>query len=118
MQGQALLDELNAVMDALLGAIARAISSSVGKQRAHEHVITDNQEVDREATQLLIKRFALLLKESDGEAVDLLRQSGPLLSAALDADACQRIEKAVHRYDFEAALDALASAAGIAGYKI
>jgi two-component system, sensor histidine kinase and response regulator len=110
---QPLLDELDASMRALHVAIDKVLPAPVSETRP----VTSGS-LDREAVQAIILRFAGLLREYDGEALDVMMQSKNLLAAALEAQSWQDIERATNQYDFDAALAALAAGADAAGYRI
>ncbi len=108
---QPLLNELDTNMTALRRAIGKALPAPPAMPKQDELI-------DRGEAQAIILRFARLLRESDGEAPDLLQQSANLLAAALGADRCTHIERATQQYDFDAALAALMQGAADAGYAI
>jgi two-component system sensor histidine kinase/response regulator len=112
---QPVLHELDAVLRALFDAIAAALPKSVAPGQARPAA---SAAVDRDEAQALISEFALLLRQCDSEALDVLQRGGALLSAALDDDTCRLIECAARQYDFDAALDALASGAKAGGYAV
>ncbi|WP_052452500.1 PAS domain S-box protein [Noviherbaspirillum autotrophicum] len=112
---QPVLHELDAVMRALFDAIAAALPKSVAPGQARPAA---SAAVDRDEAQALISEFALLLRQCDSEALDVLQRGGALLAAALDDDTCRLIERAARQYDFDAALDALASGAKAGGYAV
>jgi two-component system sensor histidine kinase/response regulator len=110
---QPMLDELDQTMRALHDAIGGVLPDSTP-----QHVALLGEMIDRDAVQTVIDRLGRLLRDCDGEAVDVLAESAILLSAALDADAHQRVERALAQYDFDAALLALAEGAQTAGYGV
>ncbi|RZI44474.1 PAS domain S-box protein [Herbaspirillum sp. HC18] len=107
-----LLDEL----DRTLAAVHAAIDGVV--QNHETPASTVNSQTDRQQAQAVIRRFAFLLSESDGEAPDLLERSGELLAVALDAETYRDIERATRQYEFDTALAALRAAAEAAGFEI
>jgi len=108
-----LLDEVEQVMGTLRQAIEKVLPVT-----ADRSPITAGDLVDRDEVQTIIFRFATLLRDSDGEAIDLFEQSNNLLAAALNADVCGDIERATKQYDFDAALAALSAGAKASGYRI
>jgi len=110
---QPMLDELDQTMRTLHDAIDGVLSDSTPS-----HAALLGEMIDRDAVQAAIDRFSRLLRDCDGEAVDVLAESAILLAAALDGDAHQRVEHALAQYDFDAALLALAEGAQTAGYGI
>ncbi|HEY0844630.1 MAG TPA: PAS domain S-box protein [Noviherbaspirillum sp.] len=116
VHGEALrpwLDELDSTMTALLQAIDQVLPQVVTPA-----VLSDDDLVDRGEVQEIIRRFARLLRDSDGEATDLLAQSANLLAAVLDAESYRDLERAARQYDFDSALSALLAGAEAAGYNI
>jgi two-component system sensor histidine kinase/response regulator len=79
---------------------------------------TPGAAVDRDAAHQLISRIATLLRQYDGDAIELLSESNALLASALGSMAHQKISRAARKFDFDAALDALIEGAGTAGYEI
>ncbi len=106
---QTLIDELDASMRALHTAIDAVLP---------EKTATPAQPapVERGEAEPVLRRFARLLRESDNDAMELHEQASQLLAAALDADTCERIRRAMHQYDFDTALVALTAGAAAAGY--
>jgi two-component system sensor histidine kinase/response regulator len=107
-----LLERVDAEMQALQRALAPVLAEAEAMGG------TADQEIDLEASFALISRLLLLLRESDGEAMDLLAESRQLLAAALGTEAHQKIERAARRFDFEGVLAALVTGAQEAGYEI
>jgi hypothetical protein len=69
--------------------------------------VAPQERVDRDLAITLMRRIASLLREYDGEAIDLLAESNMLLISMLGEAAHKRIEEAARRFDFDATLRAL-----------
>ncbi|HVK93599.1 MAG TPA: PAS domain S-box protein [Noviherbaspirillum sp.] len=110
---RSLLDALDASMRALHAAIGKLASGNMQESRTSSFPPAEHRQA-----QAVIQRFADLLRDSDGEATDMLIDSRNLLAASLDASTCARIERAVRNYDFDEALAALTVGAANAGYTI
>ena len=106
------LDELDHTMRALLSSIGNVLPVPTAQK-----VQRSTGMVDRDEVQSIIRRFARLLRDSDGEATDLLAQSTNLLAAVLDAECYRDLERAASQYDFDTALAALQAGAEAAGYR-
>lgn len=61
----------------------------------------------RPADRTLVTQLAALLDRGDSSALEVLAASRARLAAAIGAARLDEVERAVHRFDFEAALDAL-----------
>ena len=92
----ALADVMRAIDDALAGA------SGADAAPARHTALADRA---------VVAQLAGLLDRGDGSALDLLEASGASLAAALGAAAFEEVARAAHRFDFEAALEALRRAA-------
>jgi two-component system sensor histidine kinase/response regulator len=103
--------ELQKVRRALLPYLPRATD-------AEQANATPTVHIDRDAAQHLMTRIAALLRQYDGDAIELLSESNALLASALGSMAHQKISRAVRKFDFDAALDALIEGAGTAGYEV
>lgn len=110
-----LLDRVEADMRALRSALAHVLP---GPEPVVDSSTLVNGGIDREAAQDLIRRFAGLLRECDGEAIDLLSESGALLTDVLGSDTHKQIARAARQFDFDAALAALVKGAQAADYRI
>jgi two-component system, sensor histidine kinase and response regulator len=108
-----LLEQLDATLGALYDAIDKVLPAP-----AQPAPLASGGILDRDEVQAIIRRFSLLLKEYDAEAIDLFEQSVHLLATALGEESCRSIERAARHYDFDTALAALASGVGNAGYTI
>jgi two-component system, sensor histidine kinase and response regulator len=108
-----LLEQLDVTLGALYDAIDKVLPAPVQPAPLASGGILDRDEV-----QAIIRRFSLLLKEYDAEAIDLFEQSVHLLATALGEESCRSIERAARHYDFDTALAALATGVGNAGYTI
>ena len=112
------LEPLLAELDDTLRALHEAIGAVLPATAPAEVSAQDRQQVDRDEAQAVISRFARLLKECDGEAVDLLEQVSTLLASTLDDEVLACVERAAKQYDFDAALSALNDGAAAAGYAL
>jgi PAS domain S-box-containing protein len=74
--------------------------------------------LNRNDVQLMIFEFAELLRQYDGEAIDLLALASSSFAQALGLDAHRRIVRAIRMFDFDAALATLDHAARQAGYMV
>jgi two-component system sensor histidine kinase/response regulator len=108
-----LLEQVERDMQALLKALEAALQPQAPGQQGKTQ-----ETVDRDIAGALIKRIASLLREYDGEAIDLLAESNMLLSRILGGAAQQQIADAARQFDFDGALHALAGSAEAAGYEI
>ncbi len=108
-----LLEHLEHDMAALLMAMAPVLPVQIA-----EPSVVPEGGVDRQAALAMIQRFAGLLREYDGEAIDLLGESNALMAAALGNDAHKQIARAARQFDFDAALAALLKSAQAADYDI
>jgi PAS domain S-box-containing protein len=109
-----LLEQIERDMQALLVAMEAALHNPAPAAEPAK----PQEAVDRDIASALIKRIAGLLREYDGEAIDLLAESNLLLSKILGGVAQRRIADAARQFDFDGALHALASSAQAAGYEI
>lgn len=110
----ALLDQLDFDMRALM----ETLKNILPQQQTEPIAIVVDGKVDREVAKALICRIAGLLREYDGEAIDLLAESNILLKSILGGAAHQSIDQAARQFDFENALRALTAGAEAAGYEI
>ncbi len=109
-----LLQQLDGYMQPLFGAL----QSVLPQENQNSSDEPPSEEVDRAAAHALIVRITNLLRECDGEAIDLLAESNQLMTAALGGLAQQNIVKAVRDFDFDNALAALSDGAAAAGYDV
>ncbi|MBI1891337.1 MAG: response regulator [Burkholderiales bacterium] len=110
----ALLDQLDLDMRALM----ETLKNMLPQQQAEPAAVVVDGKVDREVAKALMRRIAGLLREYDGEAIDLLAESNMLLKSILGGAAHQSIDQAARQFDFENALRALTAGAEAAGYEI
>ncbi|MBI1891336.1 MAG: Hpt domain-containing protein [Burkholderiales bacterium] len=109
-----LLDRLELDMRTLHKELARIIPTQVMPEPEN----LSPEQMDHEATRAIIKRIAYLLRQYDGDAIDLLSTSNALLAASLGSAAHQRIARAARQFDFDAALAALTAGAEEAGFDL
>jgi PAS domain S-box-containing protein len=109
-----LLEQLDGELRPLLGTLAQVLTSSESEKLDGAPV----GEIDRDAMQELIQRIIDLLSQYDGEAIDLLAESGRLLAAALGETVQRKIAQQAHVYNFDAARAVLRAGAESAGYQI
>ena len=112
-QLDAWLMQLESEMQIVLQALARVLPAI---SAANPHAPDAN--VDQEAVHNLIQQIAALLRESDGDAMELLTQSDELLDTALGSAAHEKIARAARQFDFDGGLAALIEGATAAGYKV
>jgi hypothetical protein len=99
--------------------------------RWHVYCLQYRKEIDRKKTIMylkstltrkrhttLIQRIAVLQRESDGDAIELLAKSDGLLITALGGVAHQKVVHATRQFDFDGGLTALMDGAQAAGYKV
>jgi len=108
-----LLDELDVMLSELFVAIGKVLPCEDTPVARIE-----DDAYDREEVQAVIRRLGILLRDSDGDAVDAFERGAGLLAAALDANSWSNIEHALTRYDFDAALAALRTGALDAGFVV
>jgi two-component system sensor histidine kinase/response regulator len=111
---QPLLDRLEQDMQSLQAALENVLPDPA-RPEAAAVLAADN--VDRDAVDALLRRFAQLLTEYDGEAIDFLSEGNSMLAAALGQETHKKIARAVRQFDFDAALAALDAGARAAGYE-
>lgn len=99
-------------------ALMETLKNILPQQQTEPIAIVVDGKVDREVAKALICRIAGLLREYDGEAIDLLAESNILLKSILGGAAHQSIDQAARQFDFENALRALTAGAEAAGYEI
>lgn len=109
-----LLAQLDTEMQSLLHSLSHVLPRSESNQQDGLLV----SEIDIHATRSLVMRIANLLRESDGDAIDLLEGSSQLLSAVLGRHVQQEIAQAARAFDFDNALAALVEGAGAAGLDV
>jgi two-component system sensor histidine kinase/response regulator len=105
-------------LDADMQAVQRQLSHILPAQPAASASAVAVEDVDRDAVLKTMRHIAGLLRQYDGEAIDLLMESGALLATALGANAQQRIARAARQFDFDATLLALTDGARTAGFEI
>jgi hypothetical protein len=108
------LDRLEDVMRRLMQALDTVLPAQAGDAAPAAAA----PEVDRTEAQQLILRFAQLLREYDGDAIELLGESDATLAAALGSDTHKRIARAARQFDFDTAFAALDAGAKAAGYEV
>ena len=74
--------------------------------------------VDQELMQNLLVKCCNLLRDYDGEAVDLLLESGDMIANAFGVDVQKQVMRAVRQFDYDAALNLLSNSAKNLGYEI
>jgi two-component system sensor histidine kinase/response regulator len=109
-----LLVHLDAEMQSLLRSLAPILPRSDSDQQ--DGLLAS--QIDMDATRTLIMRIANLLRESDGEVIDLLEGSSQLLIAVLGRQAQTEIAHAAREFNFDVALAALVEGAEAAGLKV
>jgi two-component system, sensor histidine kinase and response regulator len=112
-QLEPLLTQLESEMQTVQQALARVLPAL-----SEENNSAPNANVDKNAVHDLIQRIAALLKEYDGDAIELLVESDGLLATALGSVAHQKIARATRQFDFDGGLTALIEGAEAAGYKV
>ena len=110
-----LLEPLGHAMHALHAALDQVLSDP---RYAEAAATAAAGGFDRKKMQALLQRFAALLRESDGEAIDLLSGSNAAMAAALGNDAHKQIARAARQFDFDGALAALVKCARALDYDI
>ena len=111
------LDECAQTMLATINAIDQvlALEKSSGKADAK---IAELVPVDHELMQNLLVKCCNLLRDYDGEAVDLLLESGEMIANAFGVDVQKQIMRAVRQFDYDVALNLLSNSAKNLGYEI
>jgi PAS domain S-box-containing protein len=112
-QLEPLLRQLETEMQTVQAALAR-VMPALSEENNH----APNANVDKHAVHELIQRIAKLLKEYDGDAIELLVEADGLLATALGSTAHQKIARATRQFDFDGGLAALIEGAETAGYKV
>ncbi|MGZ5788295.1 MAG: response regulator [Burkholderiaceae bacterium] len=112
-QLEPLMLQLGAEMQTVQQALARVLPA-----KNEESNPASDINVDKEAVHDLIQRIAVLLREYDGDAIELLVEADGLLATALGGAAHQKIARATRQFDFDGGLTALIEGAEAAGYKV
>jgi hypothetical protein len=112
-QFEPLLSQLRTEMQRVQSALARVLPAVPEK-----NVSAPSADVDKDAVHDVIRRIAVLMKDYDGDAIELLTASEGLLTAALGTTSLQKIMRATSQFDFDACLAALIEGAEAAGYKM
>jgi PAS domain S-box-containing protein len=112
-----LLEQLDGEMQKVLDALSHTLTPELTKQDAIEESELDIRDIERDDVQSLIYILAELLSQYDGEGIDLLAESGPMLAVALGTLVQRKIALEAYIYNFDGALDALRAGAELAGYE-
>ena len=104
------IDAIKAALDELLPAIALMVDADAALPRptlapSHTQVSVGG------LAERLVDRLAALLASGDGAAVDLVEESGAMLTTALGEAGFNAVALAVNEFDFEGALETLRQAA-------
>ncbi|MFZ6656028.1 response regulator [Undibacterium sp. TJN19] len=118
------LSLLNPVLDEAaekLYATIAAIDQVLALEKAHnksEVKVPELVAVDHDTMQDLLVKCCNLLRDYDGEAVDLLLESGEIIANAFGVEVQKQIMRAVRQFDYDAALSLLSNNAKNLGYEI
>ena len=116
-QAQA-VEEVCAAPDGLCGAALDHLASALHSVLGMIESILDGMDPTPDtaapaapppSAQLLVQHLTRLLEDGNGAAIDLLEQSASVLAASLGVAVFQEVTAAAHQFDFEAALDVLAT---------
>ena len=114
---QPLLSECAEKMHATVNAIDQVLALEKSSNKT-EVKATEVLVVDHELMQALLVKCCNLLRDYDGEAVDLLLESGEMIANAFGTDVHKQIMRAVRQFDYDAALSLLSNNAKNLGYEI
>ncbi|MBI1772390.1 MAG: Hpt domain-containing protein [Burkholderiales bacterium] len=106
---QTMLITINAIDQVL------ALEKSSSKTEAK---VVELLPVNHELMQDLLVKCCNLLRDYDGEAVDLLLESGDMIANAFGVDVQKQIMRAVRQFDYDVALNLLSNSAKNLGYEI
>jgi len=109
------LDALASHMRALDAALSQLV---LCESEPVEQKINGPSSIDRTEMQAIFNRFADLLKESDADAVDFIKEYQQLLANALGTEIHRSIMRATDQFDFDGALQGLIKGANAANYEI
>ncbi len=114
------IEQQNTHMEHEMQALFTALAKVLQPAAPVEPVVNPgpSSHVNRDEVQAMIFRFADLLRQYDGEALDLLAESSSLFASALGLDAHRRIVRAIRLFDFDTALSTLDHGARQAGYMV
>jgi PAS domain S-box-containing protein len=104
-----------------LGTDMQAVKTTLSRILPAHKVVLDtapDANVDKLLVHDLIQRLAALMKEYDGDAIELLFDSERILTDAFGSAAYQKISRAARQFDFDGGLQALVEGAVSAGYSV
>jgi len=111
------LVETARAMQITISAIDQVLAQEKSINKPDTKVL-DLAPVDHELMQNLLVKCCNLLRDYDGEAVDLLLESGEMIANAFGVDVQKQVMRAVRQFDYDAALNLLSNSAKNLGYEI
>lgn len=111
------LDDCEARLQAAIAAIDQLLTHEKSLSKA-EVKVAELVPVDHDVMQQLLVKCCNLLRDYDGEAVDLLLESGEMIANAFGVDVHKQIMRAVRQFDYDVALNLLTNSAKNLGYEV
>jgi two-component system sensor histidine kinase/response regulator len=108
-----LLDCLDTELKKIMRALAPHLAASEQREQAEP---SSAAPISHETTHALIQRIVELLRQYDGDAIELLTESNDVLAKSLSKPAHQKVMRAARQFDFDAGLSALLEGAAEAGF--
>jgi len=112
-----LLEECAQTMLVTINAIDQVLAQEKSSAKVDVKVV-DPVPVDHDLMQNLLVKCCNLLRDYDGEAVDLLLESEEMIANAFGVDVQKQIMRAVRQFDYDVALNLLSNSAKNLGYEI